>query len=103
MEGTVKVKGAKSSVKTAKKADAKNLDNAKVAITKEKNLMYNYPKEVSTLELRKTFRHGVRRTAKSYATKLKKAEKGADRDALVAEANKWAGKTFTEGHVPTYK
>lgn len=102
MEGTVKVKSAKAA-KTASKADAKNLDNAKVAITKEKNLMYNYPKDATTLEARKSFRHGVRRTAKSYGKQLKKAEKGAEREALVLEANKWALKVFAAGHAPSFK
>lgn len=86
---------------SSKVQDDKNLDNVKKAISKEKDLMYRYPKEVNTLPLRKKFRTDARRHLASFKKQILKAEK-ADRPAIVKDATAWATKTYEAKYVPKF-
>lgn len=95
--------GKVKKVKKAKEGelDEKNLGNTKAKITKEKDLMYVYPKDASTLEARKTFRSGVRRKLESFKKSIAKAKKEEKAD-LVATATEWAKGIYAAGHLPTF-
>lgn len=102
-KGTDEVKlTSKKANKVAKsKLEKKNLDNAKAKITKEKDLLYIYPKGATDLATRKTFRHGVRRQLASFQKQIKKAEKG-EKSTVIAEATKWAAGVYAPEHMPKF-
>lgn len=79
--------------------DQKNLEVAKKKITKEKDLMYAYPKEVATLELRKKFRTSARRKLESFQKSISKAEV-KEKPELIKAAKDWAKGIYTPEHMP---
>ena len=89
----------KKSKKAKKALDAKNLDVAKKKITKEKDLMYVYPKGTETLESRKKFRTDARRKLASFQKSIAKADK-ADKADLIKAATEWAKGIYTSEHMP---
>ena len=81
--------------------DQKNLETAKTKIKAAKDLMYNYvPGDMSGDE-KKKFRAAARRTKESYYNKISKA-KPEEKDAIIAEASKWAKDTYTQAHRPSF-
>lgn len=88
-------------VKTSKATDSKNLANVKKVISKEKDLMYRYPKGCSTLPDRKKFRTDARRHRDSYVRRIG-GLKGAERIALQKEATTWAASIFEAGYQPKF-
>ncbi len=102
MKDLQKVKKISLKKATSQKAqDQKNLENVKKVISKEKDLMYRYPKTVGTLPLRKKFRTDARRHLASYQRQIAKAEK-AEKAKLVKEATAWATKTYEANYVPKF-
>lgn len=102
---TAKVaEGPKKSEKTKvdEKVDKKNLENTKKEITKEKDLMYQYPDDVTDLDSRKKFRTGARRKRDSFIKQITKAEKPEEKEKLLKDANKWAKDVFTKEHMPEF-
>ena len=98
-KGTKEVSLKPKKEKAAKVADSKNLDNAKAKITKEKDLMYNYPKSATELGSRKQFRHEVRRKVASFKRQIGKAEGKEAKAALITEANAYAATVYAPGHL----
>jgi len=88
-------------VKTSKAQDSKNLENVKKAISKEKDLMYRYPKACATLPDRKKFRTDARRHRDSFIRRISKL-KGAEKIELQKEAAAWASTIFEKEHLPKF-
>ena len=97
---TVNLKGLKG--KKEDVTDKKNIENVEKKITAEKELKYQYPDDIDTLPLRKSFRRKARATRDSYMKKIAKAEKPAEVKKLVSEDNAWAKAIFTKDHMPNF-
>jgi Fe-S oxidoreductase len=85
-----------------KATDKKNVENVQKKITTEKELMYQYPSDIDTLPLRKSFRRKARATRDSFKKKIAKAENKTQAAALIKEAKAWAESVFTKGNVPVF-
>ncbi len=84
-----------------KELDEKNAENVKAKITKEKDLMYQYPADTATLETRKTFRANARRKLSSFQKSIAKAAK-EEKSELIKSASDWAKGIYATGHVPSF-
>lgn len=101
-EKTAKLGTLKKSKKNKnKEVDEKNLENVSKKITNEKDLLYQYPTDVNTIEKRKKFRADARRTRDSFIKKIAKADK-KDQASLKKEAEAWAKDIFTKAHQPQF-
>jgi hypothetical protein len=71
--------------------DASNKSNVVKKITKEKDLKYIYPADISTLPARKKFRSGVRRKVESLEKQYKQVKagkvEGTTLPAFIKESN----------------
>lgn len=81
--------------------DEKNLENTKKKITKEKDLMYQYPDGVNDLDKRKTFRSNTRRKLASFMKSIAKAPK-EEKSELIKAAKDWAAEIYTPAYMPNF-
>lgn len=79
--------------------DAKNKENVKAAVKKEKDLMYNYISDM-TGEEKKKFRTQARRTRANYEKNIL-AAKGEEKGKLLNEAMAWAKETYSPSYFQT--
>lgn len=103
---------SKSKTLTMKKPDAKtskkkdnvqgNIDKTKKRLTETKDLKYQYPKDISTLEARKKFRGNNRSRRDSFMKKIANAENSATAKNIQKEANAWAETIFTKLGMPSF-
>lgn len=89
-------KAKKEKVKDAK-LDASNKEEIKKAITKEKDLEYNYPADCNDLYKRKSFRRNARTKIKAWAKKILSSKtESTEKETAIKELQAFSKEILTQ-------